>query len=220
MYSCAVHYIRNIKSNMVASGLYNMTIKKSCMYDVNVSNFYRALQKFPFLPEEMVQPMREYMIESLQAKGVQNDQFFNYLRKRLNQDFAKKSFFTMVMNNPKFMHVTTNYSESFNSSLNSFCRSVTRSKKLVNVVRNIRTYSIGEYRQAESQYLNQKSLYCPSEDALKNYKLTRRLVIEINKLTLRPTRSCCEKIGRLIHPKYFYSRLNEDSRDFDQNFSF
>ena len=74
-----------------------------------------------------------------------------------------------ILNARGFVHMTTNYSESHNSSINLFIKSLSRSKKVTSIVRNIRTYAICEYRTAEKTVKNKKSTYSPSEDAQLNF---------------------------------------------------
>lgn len=219
IYGCCVHFTRNITSNLKSTGLFKMTLKQSCFYDQNVFNFAKAIQKMPYLPQQLIVQVREYLIAAIQAKGIESPEFFSYLRRRVNFEFGKKSFYDLILQNEKYTHLSTNYSESYNSSLNTFCRSLSRSKKLVNIIKNIRCYSISEYRTAETQFLSKSSFYKPCKEALLNYKYTRRFVLEIQKIDFR-SRQCVQKICRLMHPKNFYSPINGESEDFGQNFSF
>ena len=47
-----------------------MTLKRSSFYDQNVFNFAKGIQKMPYLPQQLIVQVREYLIASIQAKGI------------------------------------------------------------------------------------------------------------------------------------------------------
>lgn len=219
IFKSKTHLARNLKTNIRLHNLDRHVVKNSIDYHQDIYNFYWIMINFILLPKSLVIPIREQVITILNNKGIQKEGFEKYMRNRFTEKFSNLTFYEKILNARGFVHMTTNYSESHNSSINLFIKSLSRSKKVTSIVRNIRTYAICEYRTAEKTVKNKKSTYSPSEDAQLNFQRARRFVRAVEEMGHCSSNLNCSKIIHKLHPKIFYAPLDLNDSDV-RNFSF
>ena len=148
--------------------------------------------------------MKEFLISELMLK-FDAPSFISYVRHKIDKNFARRlSYYETLKNTETYVPVTTNASESQNSILNRFLVSLSKSSKLITIIRNSRQFFTSEYRQAESQWEKQNSDYRPSANAQSNFLKAKAFIRKIDKTSLKPHKLTLKKISKLMDPNNFY----------------
>ena len=195
---CKRHYCAALTRNLAKHGLSGLVMAKSRFFDQNFHVFFGQIQILGLLPDFLIVPMKNFLLEKLEANNIEGTEaYISYLNNTItNRISVKMSFYEKIMKSSRYIPQTTNSSESGNGRLNQFIFSLSRSRKINTIARSLRTFMITDYRRKELMYIDNKSSYLPSESALENYRRAKLFVQKIHKIGLYPNRGTMKKIEK------------------------
>jgi hypothetical protein len=205
---CKRHYTANLRVNLQKKGKIAWLCFGGNLYNESFKNFYEKIKLIGNLPVGLIIEMREFLIMEL-LEHFEPLEFVKYVREKINVNFAKRiSYYNIIKKSDKYVPVTTNAAESVNSILNRFLSSLSKSSKLVTILKNSRQFFCAEYRLSERQWESQISDYRPSATALNNFLRAKSFIAKIDKTSLKPHSKTLRKISKLMDPKNYYSDTN------------
>lgn len=209
--TCKKHFTSNLELNLGKLGLKKYITKKGNDFSPDFFIFYEQVKLLVLLPSYLILPMLSHLIEKIENKVDGIDHFLVYLQNRITTVCANHmSFFERILKSKKYVHQTTNASESLNGHLNRFIFSLSKSRKLTTISRHLRTFYISDFRRLEEQFLVKKSDYEPSPNAQINYNRAKNFIRKIIKIGTYPNKTCLRKISLLMEPSYFFGDKNSN----------